>query len=110
MVSWIALLTLRAPCGNPLGIVQQKLLLISAMTPQFMAIVIRLTRATVTDVFNQDYVHTELFFFQAEDGIRDRNVTGAQTCALPIWAASRHSSRWTTWRATSGPSPPWGRP
>src|SRR5699024_11928685 len=24
-------------------------------------------------------------FFQAEDGIRDRNVTGVQTCALPIW-------------------------
>src|SRR5207249_6304238 len=31
-----------------------------------------------------------LFFFQAEDGIRDRNVTGVQTCALPI---SRHPSR-----------------
>src|SRR5699024_12181159 len=25
------------------------------------------------------------FFFQAEDGIRDRNVTGVQTCALPIF-------------------------
>ena len=24
------------------------------------------------------------FFFQAEDGIRDRLVTGVQTCALPI--------------------------
>src|SRR5207249_5813448 len=24
------------------------------------------------------------FFFQAEDGIRGRNVTGVQTCALPI--------------------------
>src|SRR5699024_592513 len=24
------------------------------------------------------------FFFQAEEGIRDRNVTGVQTCALPI--------------------------
>src|SRR5699024_11779792 len=23
-------------------------------------------------------------FFRAEDGIRDRNVTGVQTCALPI--------------------------
>src|SRR5207249_7485374 len=29
------------------------------------------------------------FFFQAEDGIRDRNVTGVQTCALPIYAASQ---------------------
>src|SRR5207253_7818611 len=27
-----------------------------------------------------------LFFFQAEDGIRDGHVTGVQTCALPIWA------------------------
>src|SRR5437667_5553946 len=26
-----------------------------------------------------------LFFFQAEDGIRDRDVTGVQTCALPIF-------------------------
>src|SRR5260370_25477957 len=25
-----------------------------------------------------------LFFFQAEDGIRDSSVTGVQTCALPI--------------------------
>src|SRR5699024_11866655 len=25
------------------------------------------------------------FFFQAADGIRDRNVTGVQTCALPIF-------------------------
>src|SRR5437868_11876712 len=28
--------------------------------------------------------HYFFFFFQAEDGIRDRNVTGVQTCALPI--------------------------
>src|SRR6266545_3522047 len=27
------------------------------------------------------------FFFQAEDGIRDKLVTGVQTCALPISAA-----------------------
>src|SRR5207247_8373989 len=26
----------------------------------------------------------DLFFFQAEDGIRDPLVTGVQTCALPI--------------------------
>src|SRR5690554_8149910 len=25
-----------------------------------------------------------MFFFQAEDGIRDADVTGVQTCALPI--------------------------
>src|SRR2546425_8559982 len=27
------------------------------------------------------------FFFQAEDGIRDKLVTGVQTCALPIYPA-----------------------
>ena len=29
-------------------------------------------------------VKGDIFFFQAEDGIRDRDVTGVQTCALPI--------------------------
>src|SRR5690606_40425344 len=29
-----------------------------------------------------------LFFFQAEDGIRDFHVTGVQTCALPISEAA----------------------
>src|SRR5438105_7297213 len=29
-------------------------------------------------------VHDLIFFFQAEDGIRDPLVTGVQTCALPI--------------------------
>src|SRR5262249_59478027 len=28
-----------------------------------------------------------VFFFQAEDGIRDWSVTGVQTCALPICMA-----------------------
>src|SRR5205823_8758533 len=32
-----------------------------------------------------------IFFFQAEDGIRDKLVTGVQTCALPI---SRRSPTW----------------
>src|SRR5207244_7034126 len=31
-----------------------------------------------------------LFFFQAEDGIRDDLVTGVQTCALPIYPHQRH--------------------
>src|SRR5690606_41924938 len=29
-------------------------------------------------------VSSRLFFFQAEDGIRDFHMTGVQTCALPI--------------------------
>ena len=28
---------------------------------------------------------SDVFFFQAEDGIRDYDVTGVQTCALPIY-------------------------
>src|SRR2546425_6589296 len=35
------------------------------------------------------------FFFQAEDGIRDKLVTGVQTCALPIsWVARLHGGSW----------------
>src|SRR5437762_4666089 len=35
--------------------------------------------------FKRKWVFTKfLFFFQAEDGIRDTSVTGVQTCALPI--------------------------
>src|SRR5215813_1637174 len=32
------------------------------------------------------------FFFQAEDGIRDADVTGVQTCALPISVVGRAKS------------------
>src|ERR1041385_1199459 len=39
-----------------------------------------------------------LFFFQAEDGIRDVAVTGVQTCALPIW-------RWSSWCRSSSSVP-----
>src|SRR3989454_12782159 len=59
-----------------------------------------------------------LFFFQAEDGIRDYKVTGVQTCALPISGgqiplpivfrgpngaalqlSSQHSQAWESWLA-----------
>src|SRR5256885_13679213 len=39
-----------------------------------------------------------VFFFQAEDGIRDYKVTGVQTCALPI---SMKTSPTTRRRGTS---------
>src|SRR5690554_7688247 len=39
------------------------------------------------------------FFFQAEDGIRDADVTGVQTCALPI-------SRWPAPARRPGNRPP----
>src|SRR5207249_9088244 len=49
------------------------------------------------------------FFFQAEDGIRDRNVTGVQTCALPISMAlfatdPASPSAWKVFRFTLPPS------
>src|SRR5699024_7446031 len=55
------------------------------------------------------------FFLQAEDGIRDRNVTGVQTCALPISrartarppahaGARRHPLRLLCRSATSPPT------
>src|SRR5215470_9807940 len=34
--------------------------------------------------FSQVVLRFFVFFFQAEDGIRDATVTGVQTCALPI--------------------------
>src|SRR5437667_4905534 len=34
-----------------------------------------------------------VFFFQAEDGIRDRDVTGVQTCALPISTGGDNDAR-----------------
>src|SRR2546430_9768903 len=44
--------------------------------------VTQLTRAIHTQL---TLVLLFLFFFQAEDGIRDLTVTGVQTCALPIF-------------------------
>src|SRR5699024_11836846 len=35
--------------------------------------------------YDVEVIQVYFFFFQAEDGIRDRNVTGVQTCALPIF-------------------------
>src|SRR5699024_11635875 len=42
----------------------------------------RICRARIS--INTSCTNACFFFFQAEDGIRDRNVTGVQTCALPI--------------------------
>ena len=33
---------------------------------------------------DRNIIESIIFFFQAEDGIRDTSVTGVQTCALPI--------------------------
>src|SRR5690606_39453505 len=43
-------------------------------------------------IFNAIQVAIDyIFFFQAEDGIRDFHVTGVQTCALPISSLTRPS-------------------
>src|SRR3712207_7770645 len=48
--------------------------------------IIGLVVATATSFVVGDCISLEsIFFFQAEDGIRDIGVTGVQTCALPIW-------------------------
>src|SRR5687767_15632760 len=47
-------------------------------------------------------VQTCAFFFQAEDGIRGKLVTGVQTCALPIFTLSSGCSQ-SSARHTSQP-------
>src|SRR3712207_9288545 len=68
-------------------------------------------------------VPRNVFFFQAEDGIRDIGVTGVQTCALPIWscrtgrcartqggaAPRRQTSRCRRPAQRPGSTGPWGR-
>src|SRR3712207_8754913 len=51
---------------------------------------------------------TLLFFFQAEDGIRDIGVTGVQTCALPISSRCRAGPAFAAAR-TRPTSAPTGR-
>src|SRR6266699_2801162 len=51
------------------------------------------------------------FFFQAEDGIRDADVTGVQTCALPIsvWAEGPElNDLGTLWLKNIGFLTSWG--
>src|SRR5256886_12121956 len=47
-----------------------------------------------------------LFFFQAEDGIRDLTVTGVQTCALPISVPAGAGAA----PQARGPRGPWCQP
>src|SRR5215468_11613518 len=45
---------------------------------------------------------TMIFFFQAEDGIRYRDVTGVQTCALPISFRTDCCRRWPSRSPSTG--------
>src|SRR2546427_6776747 len=51
-----------------------------------------------------------VFFFQAEDGIRDLTVTGVQTCALPISSDSGSSGAGRQLSVTGQASPGGGAP
>src|SRR2546425_7732516 len=51
----------------------------------------------VTDLVS---VAVVFFFFQAEDGIRDKLVTGVQTCALPIYF---RNDMLVAWQITAHP-------
>src|SRR2546429_4447150 len=64
--------------------------------------------AALFERFTDRMEHTEdVFFFQAEDGIRDVAVTGVQTCALPISPVvsqnTRHVRRSKLYLAASTP-------
>ena len=50
-----------------------------------------------------------MFFFQAEDGIRDTSVTGVQTCALPISLKDSSVIRCNTGIASGAPNNEHGR-
>src|SRR6266496_4364231 len=50
-------------------------------------LIVRVHKLVPPEVWRQRY--DQIFFFQAEDGIRDLYVTGVQTCALPILTAPR---------------------
>src|SRR5260221_2448531 len=50
-------------------------------------------------------LHVLLFFFQAEDGIRDHCVTGVQTCALPISGSDGSSDARPVRAGTDGLKP-----
>ena len=45
-------------------------------------------------------VYFSVFFFQAEDGIRDIGVTGVQTCALPILGRKEVAQIFKSWDQT----------
>src|SRR2546429_1742288 len=58
----------------------------------FMFHILRRERLSILPRIRLCYLPLFLFFFQAEDGIRDVAVTGVQTCALPISGVPRFRS------------------
>src|SRR5256885_673604 len=64
-------------------------------------------QAIAAGEFDLRVVGHTIFFFQAEDGIRDYKVTGVQTCALPICRTRSRSTR--RGRSRARPARPWRR-
>src|SRR2546425_499957 len=71
-------------------------------------ILVRTQRALVGEGIDLGISHV-FFFFQAEDGIRDKLVTGVQTCALPICRSWRAAAPRCTTGASRRGTPPASR-
>src|SRR5205807_3888263 len=90
------LLTLLVILTMPLFLARLTLIPIKSLSICFRVICISITtilkrrgcltvpRLTLMSLIKMMLVMVFVFFFQAEDGIRDYKVTGVQTCALPI--------------------------
>src|SRR5207244_5061352 len=59
--------------------------------------------AALASLCGSDFGVSLVFFFQAEDGIRDDLVTGVQTCALPICDGPSAACAGRSTCATSAP-------
>src|SRR5258707_2714859 len=59
------------------------------MAPRSGSVVLFLKQRTAYEILSRVEFRRVVFFFQAEDGIRDIGVTGVQTCALPICSPRR---------------------
>src|SRR5256886_4516282 len=66
----------------------------------FLLVMVESARAVVWWGLRKCLIWILVFFFQAEDGIRDLTVTGVQTCALPILMAAAAGHPATRWCVT----------
>src|SRR5256885_2495559 len=74
-------LSLRSKRSSPNGV---EMSATETITSIILIKLIRVSLGTVRHPRRLKIVVIDIFFFQAEDGIRDYKVTGVQTCALPI--------------------------
>src|SRR2546430_11439793 len=90
VISGIGVITRRNPVHSALALILALLgqaglyLMLYAPVVAGVQIILYAGGIMVLFLFVIMLVNIEIFFFQAEDGIRDLTVTGVQTCALPI--------------------------